>query len=208
MPQHAVARRSLMGVVIIVPAFAERQYGQDEAVSRIVGGFKATAAENVGGGVDQPGAMQAVDDAQAESPQEHGYSAECQKRKTGGDHRDPMIGIQPPIELMPRQIRRVTGHELTVVVIGFAKYNPAHVRPKGALARRMRIARHVGLRMVNAMCAHPEHRAAFERHGAAQREKVLEPARTLIRLMSVQAMIAETDPPSDSHPMQRQRHKK
>jgi hypothetical protein len=62
--------------------------------------------------------------------------------------------------------------------------------------------------MMQPMRAHPEHGAAFQRHGSANCEKIFQPARTLIGLMGVQAMIAQTDPPSDRHPMQGDRNEK
>ena len=40
-----------------------------------------------------------------------GHSAESEQRQAGDDDRNPMIVIQPPVELMTRQIRRVLGHE-------------------------------------------------------------------------------------------------
>jgi hypothetical protein len=72
----------------------------------------------------------------------------------------------------------------------------------------MRVTRLIRFRMMQAMSADPEHGAAFQRHGAANREKVFEPAGALIGLMRVQAMIAQTNAPSDRYPMQGDRNKK
>ena len=93
-------------------------------------------------------------------------------------------------------------------MIGLAEDDPAHVRPERALVRRVRVAGLIGFRVMNAMRAHPEHGSAFERHGAADGEKVFEPARTLIGLMGVQAMVAQADAPADRHPVKGQRHEK
>ena len=127
-----------MCVVIVVPAFAERQHRENKAVARVIIGLKTALAEDVRGGVDQPGAMQPVDDAQAESPQEHGQSAKGQQRQSSNHHRDPMIRVQPPVELVASQIRRVLGHDL-VVVIGLMLIQP--MCAQNALARGVRITR-------------------------------------------------------------------
>src|SRR5579883_877551 len=71
----------------------------------------------------------------------------------------------------------------------------------------MRIARLVRLRMVNAVRADPEHRAAFERHGPANREGIGEPLRALIGLMRMQPVIPKADAEPDADPMQRERGK-
>src|SRR6476661_1085921 len=118
-----------------------------------------------------------------------------------------MILVQPPIEPVASQIRRVLGHDL-VVVIGLAEHDPAHVRPECALARGVRVTGLIRFRVMQTVRAHPEHGPAFQRHGAANREKVFEPAWTLIGLMGMQAMIAQTDAPSDGYPMQGECNKK
>ena len=56
-----------------------------------------------------------------------------------------------------------------------AGQDPAHVRPPGALARRVRIAFPVGLLMMDAMGRDPEDRPALERQRAAEGQEILDP---------------------------------
>ena len=68
---------------------------------------------------------------------------------------------------------------LGVVVVGFAEENPAHVRPPGAIAGRMRIAGLIGFLMMDAMRGDPENGSAFERQRAADGEEIFQPAGAL-----------------------------
>ena len=74
-PGEAVAGADGVGVVVVVPAFAAGEQGDPPGVARVVLGVEAARAEHVGGGVDQPGGVQAESDAQEGSPEEHGDGA-------------------------------------------------------------------------------------------------------------------------------------
>src|SRR2546423_756227 len=63
-PGEAMARADRMGVVVVVPAFATGKQSDPPGVAGVIFGFEAAAAEHVGGGVDQPGGVQAEADAQ------------------------------------------------------------------------------------------------------------------------------------------------
>ena len=64
-----------MGVVIVVPAFAKREKRDPPIIAGIVSGGEAAVAPHVGCGIDQPGGMQADDDAQATAPENERKSA-------------------------------------------------------------------------------------------------------------------------------------
>jgi hypothetical protein len=98
------------------------------------------------------------------------------------------------------QVGRVLGHQPGVVVLGFAHQDPARMRPPAAIVRRVRIARQVGLLMVDAMGGHPENRAAFEGQRAADRKQVLQGERHLVRAVGVQPMVAHADPQPRGEP--------
>src|ERR1700674_4645301 len=53
-PSQAVAGRSGMRVVVVVPAFAERDQRNPPAIAGIIAGFKAAVAPQVRGRIDQP----------------------------------------------------------------------------------------------------------------------------------------------------------
>ena len=89
-------------MVIVVPAFAAGQQRHPPGVAGVVLGLKAPRAEHVGGGVHQPGGVQADDDAQEGSPKNHGdgtehaaagrreRSAQSQLQQADHGQRDPV----------------------------------------------------------------------------------------------------------------------
>jgi hypothetical protein len=70
-PGEAVAGADRVGVVVVVPAFAAGEQGDPPVVAGVVLGLEAALAPEVGGGVDQPGGVQADDDAEEGSPEQH-----------------------------------------------------------------------------------------------------------------------------------------
>ena len=67
-PCQTVPRRSRMRVMVIVPAFAERNQRYPPVVARIVVGGKPPRAPHVRRRVDQPGGVQPEHDAQGRCP--------------------------------------------------------------------------------------------------------------------------------------------
>src|SRR5690606_13894566 len=57
-PIEAVAGAAVEAVVVVVPAFAEADDGEDEAVAGVVAGLVAALAHEVGHGVDAGGAVE------------------------------------------------------------------------------------------------------------------------------------------------------
>src|SRR5689334_4330442 len=76
------------------------------------------------------------------------------------------------------------------------------MRPPHAVAWRMRIAVVIGLLMVDAMRSDPGDGSTFEREATANRQKVFEETRCFVGPVSVQAMIAQTDPEAGGHPIE------
>ena len=76
-PRQTMPRRSRMGVVIVVPAFAEGDQRDPPVIAGIVARVEAARAPHVRDGVDQPGGVQADDDAQADAPQHQRKAAEA-----------------------------------------------------------------------------------------------------------------------------------
>src|SRR5579864_7378504 len=69
-PSQPVPRRRGMGVMVVVPAFAERQQSDPPKVPGIVTGLEPAAAPHVGGGVHCPGGMQAESELDEGTPQQ------------------------------------------------------------------------------------------------------------------------------------------
>ena len=70
-PIEALTCRVHVAVVIVVPAFAERDHGQNEAVTAGIGRFEAAMTKNVGQGIDEKRAVK----------QEHGANEEAPHKK-------------------------------------------------------------------------------------------------------------------------------
>ena len=75
-PGEAVTGADRVGVVVVVPAFAAGEESDPPVVAGVVAGLEAALAPEVGGGVDQPGGVQAEGDAQEGSPEHHGECAD------------------------------------------------------------------------------------------------------------------------------------
>ena len=176
-PGQAVARRGRVGVMVVVPAFAERQQRDPPRVLRIVLRREAAAAPHVRGGVDQPGRVQADHHAQEDRPVDERPAADGEQGEAEHRQRHPVIRGQPAVERVSAEVGRVARHERGVVVVRFAEENPADVRPEAADARRVRIERLVRVLMVLAVGGDPEDRPALERQRAADRQEILEQLR-------------------------------
>src|ERR1051326_5247650 len=85
--------------------------------------------------------------------------------------------------------------------------DPAHMRPKTAIARRMRVPLYVSILVMNAMRCHPEKRPAFQRQRGADGKKVLHPLIRLESAMSQQPVIAHPDAEAAGNPPQQHGHK-
>ena len=75
-PLQAVPRRSRMRVVIVVPAFAERDQRHPPGIARIVAGFKAPRSPHVRGRIYQPRGMQPDHRPQENAPKDHRPAAD------------------------------------------------------------------------------------------------------------------------------------
>ena len=73
-PLEAVTRADGVSVVVVVPTFAAGEQSDPPVVAGVVLGLEAALAPEVGGGVDEPGRMEAYGDAKEGSPKNH---AEC-----------------------------------------------------------------------------------------------------------------------------------
>src|SRR5271155_116415 len=119
-----------------------------------------------------------------------------------------MIFCDPDVKSVFGKIGNITGESCSVMVHGLASQNPAHVRPPLAITRRMRIAIFIRMLMMNAVSGHPENRAALERRGGADRQKILHPLRSLVATMGQQAVVAHADAQASRNPPKEARHKK
>ena len=80
-PGNAVARRLRDRVMIVVPAFAERQDRDPETVRGVIAGQEALRPPHVRGGVYQPGGVQAENGPEENAPHQIGQSAKDQQER-------------------------------------------------------------------------------------------------------------------------------
>src|SRR5271165_2991632 len=116
-PAQAVARRSGMGVMIVVPAFAEREHGHHEVIRGGVAGNETARAPDVRCRIHQPSGMQTQSGAQEDSPEYARKAAmdaapECSAKSVQKSRQDDdgyvMIFGDPYMKLVFGQIRHVT----------------------------------------------------------------------------------------------------
>src|SRR5262249_45269151 len=104
-----------------------------------------------------------------------------------------------------RIFHEIGGVVLAHVVVPLAaevRHEPKHVAPQAAIARRMRIAFLVAMRMMLAMVGNPNHRRAFAGQTAEERDQPFDRAISLKAAVSEQAMIAEANADAAGKPIQ------
>ena len=138
-------------MVVVVPPLSEGEQRHPPAVSRVVAGREPPRAPHMCGGVDEPGRVEADDDAKEDAPEHERPAAEREQEDAERDERDVVIRVQPAVEGIGCQIGRVLRHDLGVVVVHLAEENPTHVRPEAAVARRVRVEVGVGVLVVDAV---------------------------------------------------------
>ncbi len=201
-PGEAVACADGVGVVVVVPAFAAGEERDPPGVAGVVFGLEAARADEVGGGVDQPGGVQADDDAEEGSPEHHGEAADdgvaggCEScadgdlQQAADGEREPVVLREPDVALVAGEVGDVAAEQGGLGVEGAAGDDPAHVRPPGAVLRGVGVAFLVGVLMMDAVGGDPEDRSAFEGERAAGGEEVLEPCGHAVAAVGEQAVIA------------------
>jgi hypothetical protein len=86
--------------------------------------------------------------------------------------------------------------------------DPAHVRPQAAIARRVRIAFHVSILVMDTVRRHPEKRASFQRQRGAERNEIFEPFIGLETAVRKQPVISDANAKAAGNPPQKQRDEK
>src|SRR5258708_36652290 len=176
-----------MGVVVVVPALAAGEDGDPPVVAGVVLGLEAALAPEGGGGVDEPGGVEADGDAEEGSPEDHAESADdvvagaregCaddELENAGGDQRNVVVLAEPDVDGIAGEVGSVASEERGLRVHGAAGEDPAGVRPPGAVVRSVGIAFLIGVLMVDAGSGYPEDGTALEREAAAHGDEVLDP---------------------------------
>ena len=119
-------------VVVVMPALAAGEDGDPPVVAGVVAGFEAALAVKVRGGVDEPGGVQADDDAEECSPEHHAQAAhgamarsrkrgtERDLRKAGKREEEPVELREPDVDLILGEVGSVAAEERGLRVHGAA----------------------------------------------------------------------------------------
>ena len=91
------------------------------------------------------------------------------------------------------EVGSVAAEEGGLGVEGAAGEDPPGMGPPGAFVRGVGVALVVRVLMMNAMCGDPEDRSAFESHGSAGCEEVLDPLGCFVAAVREQAMVSHAD---------------
>ena len=194
-----------MGMVVVVPTLAASEQGDPPGVARVVLGVEPAGAEEVGGGVDQPGGVQAEGDAEEGSPEEHGDGpindvtggcegcAKNELRDAGDGERKPVIFGEPDVSLVAGEVGGVAAEQGGLGVEGATGDDPTGVRPPCAIARRVGVAFVIGVLMMNAMGGDPEDGSTFEGHGSTGCDEVFQPTGNAVSAMREQAVVGHAD---------------
>jgi hypothetical protein len=203
-PGEAVARGLWMGVVVVVPAFAEGEKCDPEAVAGGVRCGEAARTPHVGCRVDQPGGVQADDGAQEDAPEYAGPSSDEVEdyREDGVGH--PVPAADPDVELVLAQFGNEGEKFVRVGVHGAAGDEPAHVGPEAAVVGRVRVACLVGVLVMHAVDGYPEDGAALHGEGGADGEEVLHPLGSFVSAVGEQAVVSHADAESAGDPPERE----
>ena len=200
-----MTNRRGVGVVVVVPPFAERECGNPPVIARIVARGKPPSPPKVRGGIHQPRGMQPQSHAQADSPKDQRPAANGEQDRPQNHQRHPMPAVQLPIKPVLRQIRSVLPQQLSVRLDTLAHADPAHVGPEKTLFRRMWISGQVRLLVVDTVCRHPKDRPALQRQSPEHGKRVLQPQRALVTPVRVEPVVAHADAKPDGEPVEKQR---
>src|SRR5277367_338262 len=114
-PLQTVAGRDGMGMMVIVPTFAESEQRHPPAIGRSIPGLKAARAPKMRRGVDQPGGVESHHGAQKNAPQQEGQSAHGEKCQTENDCRNELVLRDPNVKLVRCEVRDVASQRRSVL---------------------------------------------------------------------------------------------
>lgn len=131
-PEKPLAGAALICVMVVMPALAERNQGQNAVVFARIRRLIATPAENMRERVDRKRPVPEEHGAHDESPEVRGHAADEIDRNTKKHRRNEMKAIQPAKFWV---FREILDPSPVGFVIGIAQ-DPARMRPPETVANR------------------------------------------------------------------------
>src|SRR5690606_26657492 len=96
-----------MSVMVIMPAFAPRDRGDKAVIAGCVARFESPFAPQMRRRINQPCRMPADNHAEKYRPQDHRETTDSEKNDTCDDGCYPIIFIEPNLERIFYEVRRV-----------------------------------------------------------------------------------------------------
>lgn len=179
-----------MRVMVVVPALAKGEQGHPPTVARVFAGLEASPAPHMRGRVHQPGRVQPDRYSHKDSPQQDTPTAEREHQDSENNQRHVIETVEQNVESIFDQVGRISLEGRLIMILCGATQDPTHVRPPAAIARRVRIAVSIRMRMMNAMCGDPLNGSAFERQRSTDNQKIFDWLWHAVSAMSEESMKA------------------
>lgn len=191
-PKEALVGGALVVMVIVVPAFAEREQGQEEIIAAQVGRLIAAAPPNVAQGVDEEGNVIDSHGAHEKAPKQTAPAA-----NEVAEHGQPHAG--PPMVLFEPTQLGILGEIMHVPPVGLLPSfgeDPTNVgMPEAIDDGRMDVFFGVGMEMVMAVMARPPDRPFLQGGTAEQGQDELKRSARFVGAMGKVAMITSGQSP-------------
>ena len=212
-------RRGIL-VVVVVPALADGQQGDEPVVAARLAGLVVAVAEHVGERVHRPGDVPHCHDPHVHTPDHKAQTqrqgglappADPTDRGTGEEedrdlcqtdpHQQPGAFLDPHVKRIAENILGVGGHRIERMGLPVVDHQPAEVRPKKRHQRRMGVGLLVGMDMVDTVHRHPAGGRILEAADPEDGEGMFDPGDGLEAAVREEAVVADRDPlPEDMDP--------
>src|SRR5438309_6013158 len=153
------------------------------------------------GRIDQPGSVKGQSQTEENSPQHYAPTSEQKEHQAQHHQRHVIEAVKPNVVAVLYQIRSVALERGAIVIMRGTAQNPTDMRPPATIARRMRVAGLVSMRMMDAMSRDPLNRATFDRQHATGDEEIFDEFRHSVTTMSDKPVKAHSDTKTAGHPV-------
>jgi hypothetical protein len=186
--------------MIVVPSFTEREQRHPPTVSRIIIGSKSTPTPHMRRGVDQPGGVQVENYSKEDAPHQDRPTSQAEQQQPAEHNRDVVQPVEIPVKAILHHVWRIAPQDCWLMHLSSAGENPTHVRPPAPIARRVRVAFAVSVRVMYPVRDDPVDRPTFKGQRPAERQKIFYGFRRLVAPVRQEAVKAHADAQAPRHP--------
>jgi len=183
-------------VVEVVVTFSDGDERGDKVITRGVLVVERSVTEPMGEGVyaerrvvneSQPGGSGKEESAPPVSPTETGD--EGRDEPTHGQHQREVVDVLPPNDLVASQVGDIGGSDLG----SWLEDHPSDMSPPETFVSRVRIKLGVGVPMMSTVTSRPPLDGPLDRSSTAERQRVLQRFRRVVRSMRPETMVTRGD---------------